>query len=131
MRTKTSDRTRVRFEIATVDAAAPFFPDTIAYWLEDDLGNRVSLLFAASDSPLRLAGRVLENVGSLTEWSLARRDTAGVRHVVACGEDLESMATPFMPVRTSEQADRLRPLNEARRAAGFRRPTIVTDERVY
>jgi hypothetical protein len=37
----------------------------------------------------------------------------------------------FMPVRTSEEADRLRPFNEARRAAGFRRAHVIADKRVY
>jgi hypothetical protein len=106
-------------------------PETVAYWLEDDLGHRVSKLFASSESPLRLAGRILENVGTLAGWIIARRDSAGVRHVVASDTDLEIMATPFMPVRTPSETVALRIFNETRRAAGFRRANVVTDERVY
>jgi len=109
----------------------PSFADTAAYWLEDDAGNRVSKLFGKSESPLRLAGRVLENTGSLEWWSVARRDGAGARHVVASGRDLEIMATPFMPVRTRAEAEAVRRFNKARRALGFRHSDPDEDERVY
>jgi len=88
-------------------------------------------LFATRESPLRLAGRVLESVGSLAGWRIARRDTAGKRFVVATGEELEVIATPFMPIRTVSEAEKLRVLNVARRDTGFRRASMVTDERVY
>jgi hypothetical protein len=107
------------------------FLDTVACWLEDEVGNRVSKLFATSDKPLRLAGRVLENVGSLDGWTVARRDSAGVRHVVASGAELEVMATPFMPARPPTEAEHVRRLNVARRAEGFRRASVITDERVH
>ena len=111
--------------------SAPVFPDTVECWLEDEAGNRVSKLFATSDKPLKLAGRVLESVGSLAGWTIARRDSTGVRHVVASGAELEVMATPFMPARTPAEAEHIRRLNVARRAEGFRRASVITDERVY
>ncbi len=120
MRTKTPDRPRL-------DSAT----DTISYWLEDDLGRRVSKLFARSEKALTLAGRVLENVGSLNGWAVACRDRAGARRVIASGKALELMAEPFMPVRTPAEAESLRRLNEARRAIGFRRLNKVADETVY
>ncbi len=120
MRTKTPDRPRL-------DSAT----DTISYWLEDDLGRRVSKLFARSEKALTLAGRVLENAGSLDGWIVARRDTAGARHIIASGKGLELMAEPFKPVRTRAEAESLRRLNDARRAIGFRRAKVVTDEKVY
>jgi hypothetical protein len=131
MRTKTTDRIRLRLATAAPGVSGPIFSDTVAYWLEDDLENRISKLYATSDKPLKLAGRALENVGSLAGWTVARRDTAGARHVVASGAELEAMATPFMPVRTPDEAESLRPFNEARRAEGFRHANVVTDEGVY
>jgi hypothetical protein len=113
------------------DASVPLFPDTVECWLEDELGYRVSKLFATSDKPLKLAGRVLETVGSLDGWTLARRDSDGVSHVVASGAELELMAAPFMPARTAAEAEHIRRLNVARRALGFRRANVITDERVY
>ncbi len=112
---------------------APEFPGTVAYWLEDDLGNRVSKLFATSEKPMKLAGRVLENVGSLERWTVARRDINGARHVVASGTDLEVIATPFMPARTPAEAAAIRRFNEARRRdLGFSsRARAETNERVY
>ena len=109
------------------------FPDTVAFWLEDELGNRVSRLFATSEEPMKLAGRVLENLGGMDGWTVARRDTSGARHVVASGTDLEVMATPFMPVRTTaEQAALGRLLEALRSDPDFpSRANVVTDERVY
>jgi hypothetical protein len=130
MRTKSPETVRSE-AVRSPRAATPDLPDTAAYWLEDDLGNRVSKLFSSSDRPLRLAGRVLENVGSLEGWSMVRRDMAGARHLVASGDDLVVMTIPFMPERTLADAEKLRRLNEARRAAGFRRASVVTDEKVY
>ena len=86
---------------------------------------------ADAASPFKLAGRALDNVGSLEGWTVARRDTAGTRHVVASGTDLETMAIPFMPVRAAAEAATLRRFDEARRSMGFRRANVVTDERVY
>jgi hypothetical protein len=131
MRTKTSDRTRIPRDTQTPGRRGPTFPDTVAHWLEDGSGTRVSKLFAVSEKPLKLAGRALENVGSLAGWTVARRDTHGVRHVVASGTDLEDMARPFIPERTPAGAAVIDRLNRARRAIGFRRATIETDERVY
>jgi hypothetical protein len=131
MPTKTSDRSKVRLATAALGVSGPIFSNTVAYWLEDDLGDRISKLYASSDKPLKLAGRALDNVGSLEGWTVARRDTAGTRHVVASGTDLETMATPFMPVRTAAEAAALRRFDEARRSMGFRRANVVTDERVY
>jgi hypothetical protein len=131
MPTKTSDRSQVRLGTAAPAVSGPTFSDTVAYWLEDDLGNRISKLYASSDKPLKLAGRALDNVGSLDGWTVARRDTAGARHVVAAGAELELLATPFMPVRTAAEAAALRRFDEARRSMGFRRANVVTDERVY
>jgi hypothetical protein len=111
--------------------SAPLSPDTVECWLEDEVGNRVSKLFATSDKPLKLAGRVLENVGSLGGWTVARRDSAGVRHVVASGAELEVMAVPFMHARTPAEAEHIRRFNEARRVEGFRRANVITDKRVY
>jgi len=101
---KTSDPTRLRIGTVTTDVPAPSFPDTVAYWLEDDLGNRVSKLFAASEKPLKLAGRVLENLGGLDGWTVARRDINGTRHVVARGRDLAEAAEPYMPVRQTSMS---------------------------
>jgi hypothetical protein len=109
------------------------FPGTVAYWLEDELENRVSRLFSSSEKPLRLAGRVLENVGALDGWTVARRDVNGARHVVASGTALEAVATSFMPVRTPVEAAAVRRFNEARhRDPEFpSRARVETDEHVY
>jgi hypothetical protein len=131
MRTKTTDRGPLRLATAAPGVVGPIFSNTVAYWLEDDLGNRISKLFVTSDRPLKLAGRALENVGSLTGWTVARRDTAGVRHIIASGAELEVMSRPFMPARTPAEAEHIKRFNEARRAAGFRQANLVTDERVY
>ena len=131
MPTKTNDHTQVKLATAAPGVSGPIFSNTVAYWLEDDLGNRISKLYASSDKPLKLAARALDNVGSLEGWTVARRDTTGTRHVVTSGTDLETMATPFMPVRTAAEAGALRRFDEARRSIGFRRANVVTDERVY
>jgi hypothetical protein len=131
MSTKTSDRTHLRLGTAAPAALGPASLVSVAYWLEDDLGNRISKLYASSDKPLKLAGRALDNVGSLEGWTVARRDVAGTRHVVASGTDLETLATPFLPVPTVEEAAAMRRFDEARRSMGFRRGNVVTDERVY
>jgi hypothetical protein len=131
MRTKTADRIRIPREAKTLQPQGPTFPDTVAYWLEDDSGNRISKLYSASDKPLKLAGRALESMGALDGWTVSRRDIDGVRHVVASGSDLEELARPFMPERTPAEAAVVGRFNRARRATGFRRPDIETDERVY
>lgn len=132
MHTKNSDR---RSPVTALSSAAggPAFPDTVAYWLEDEEGNRVSRLFAISDRPLRLAGRVLENVGNVGGWSLARRDVQGDRHIVATGTDLARLATPHMPVRTPAEAEAIDRFHRAlRRDPAFpSRAETITDERVY
>jgi hypothetical protein len=131
MSTKTSDRTHLRLGTAAPAALGPAPHVSVAYWLEDDLGNRISKLYASSDKPLKLAGRALDNVGSLEGWTVARRDIAGTRHAVASGADLETLAAPFLPVRTAAEAAAMRRFDEARRSMGFRRANVVTDERVY
>ncbi|MEX2548543.1 MAG: hypothetical protein WD830_12275 [Chloroflexota bacterium] len=128
---KISDLLAAESSTARPSAAAPVIPGTTAYWLEDDRGQRISKMFADSEQPLKLAGRVLENVGSLRGWAIVRRDLAGARHVVAADDALESMAASFMPGRTPAEAEALARLNGARRALGFRRANVVRDERVY
>jgi hypothetical protein len=132
MRTKTTDR---RGDVAptTSPVSIPSFPETVAYWLEDDVGNRVSRFFSSSEMPMKLAGRACENLGTLRGWTVARRGLDGARHVVASGTGLEALARPFMPVRAPDEAAAVRRVNEARR----RDPTfpsraqVDTDERVY
>jgi len=131
MSTKTSDRTHLQLGTAAPAVLGPASHVSVAYWLEDDLGNRISKLYASSDKPLKLAGRALDNVGSLEGWTVARRDVAGTRHAVASGADLETLAAPFLPVRTVAEAAAMRRFDEARRSMGFRRANVVTDERVY
>jgi hypothetical protein len=80
---------------------------------------------------MRLAGRVLENTGSLDGWSVVFRGPDGCHQVVASSADLEALATPFMPIRTPAEAARLRRFFETLRAIGFRQPNEETDERVY
>ena len=111
--------------------SGPNSPDTVAYWLEDDLGNRISKLYASSEKPLKLAARALDNVGSLEGWTVAGRDIAETRHVIASGANLEALAAPFLPVRTASEAAAMRRFDEARRSMGFRRANVVSDERVY
>ena len=132
MRTKTTDR-RVAVESPTSPVAFPSFPDAVAYWLEDDLGNRVSKLFVSSEKPLKLAGRAFENLGTLQGWTVARRDLDGTRHVVASGSGLEALAQSFMPVRAPDEAAAVRRFNMARRRdpAFPSRAQVDTDERVY
>jgi hypothetical protein len=134
MPTKKVDPEALAAPEATSRPAGPTFPDTVAYWLEDDLGRRISKLFKTSDAPLRLAGRALENIGALEGWTVARRDRRGARHVVASGAMLEILATPFKPERTEEEAAALAPFFEGlRRDPDFpsRTANAVTDERVY
>jgi hypothetical protein len=133
MRTKSSDPTRRSTAASTSTPPAPNIPGTIAYWLEDDLGNRISKLFASSAKPLRLAGRVLEKLGTLRDWAVARRDVEGRRHVVAASEDLEVLARPFMPDRTPEEAAVMARIHEAlRKDPKFpTRARPETDGRVY
>jgi hypothetical protein len=113
--------------------SGPIFSNTVAYWLEDDLGNRISKLYASSDKPLKLAGRALENIGTLNGWAVARRDHHGDRHVVASGASLAELATPFKPVRkTAEQAALGRFLEALRSDPDFpSRAAPVADEHVY
>ena len=131
MSTKTSDRGHLKLGAAAPAEPGPASLASVAYWLEDDLGNRISKLYASRDKPLKLAGRALDNVGSLKGWTVARRDIAGTRHVIASGKDLEALATPLLPVRTVAEAAAMRRFDEARRSMGFRRANVVTDERVY
>jgi hypothetical protein len=113
--------------------AVPSFPDTDAYWLEDDRGERVSKLFRTIEKPLKLAGRVLENVGSTQGWAIARRTGDGARHVVAADDALETLARPFLPERTPEEREIVERFNEAkRRDPNFpSRAAVETDSKVY
>ncbi len=131
MRTKPSEGTPSSLSAARRPASAPGHTGAIAYWLDDEAGRRVSKLFAKSEKPLMLAGRILENTGTLVGWTVSSRDAAGVRQMVASGADLEAMAAPFMPVRTLTEVKAVGRLNAVRRATGFRRPHTVGDERIY
>ena len=133
MRTKTADLIRQSRSPAIAASPGPSMPEADAYWLEDDLGNRVSKLFRTSDTPLRLAGRVLENLGHVVGWTLAWRDLNGDRCVLASGADLAALATPYMLARSPDDADHIRRFNEARRrhAASPSRARPITDERIY
>ncbi len=112
---------------------APSIPDTVAYWLENEHGTRVTRLYRSADSPMRLAGRALEHLDHLDSWALIRQDTSGARHVVATDDDLAELARPFMPERTPVEAAALAPYFAAlRRIPGPRDPDPeITDERVY
>jgi hypothetical protein len=123
MRTSTSSR--------PAPSAALAVPGATAFWLEDDSGNRVSKLFASSEKPLKLAGRVLENVGSLKGWTLACRTSARPRHALASGTALESLA--IGPDRTPEEAEAIGRFHETlRRTFGpASRARVETDETVY
>ena len=102
-----------------------------AYWLEYGGRLRVTKLSRAPDRPLWMAGRVLESVGSLDGFALARRDLEGVRHVVASGVDFEAMARSHMPERTPEEAAAIDRHLAVIRAVGLREPLEDTDQRVY
>ncbi len=82
---------------------------------------------------MALAGRVLENLGSLDGWSVARMDSSRVRHTVATGAALAELALGLGPVRTPREAEAVQRFNDAlRKDPGFpRRANLVTDERVY
>ena len=133
MRTKTADPIRQSRSPAIAADPGLSASDAGAYWLEDELGNRVSKLFRASDRPLRLAGRVLENLGHVDGWTLAWRDLNGDRHVLASSGELATLATPYMPGRSPEEAAHFSRFNGARRrdAAFPTRARAVTDECVY
>ena len=133
MRTKTADSIRMGRPPATAADHGLSMPGADAYWLEDDLGHRVSKLFRTSDRPLRLAARVLENLGHVDGWTVAWRDVNGDRHVIASGDHLATLATPHMPARSLDDADHIRRFNEARRrqAAIPSRARPITDERLY
>ena len=133
MSTKTPDRRKRSDGAASSGPAQPTFPDTVAYWLEDERGQRISWLCVASGGPLRLAGRALENTGSLAGWSLVRRSVDGTRHVIASDGDLETMVTPFLPQRSPEEAARFQQFRRAIREqfGPPRRAHVIRDERVY
>ena len=94
---------------------APSIPDTVAYWLENPKGLRVTPLYRRAHTPMILLGSTLEKRGHLDGWSLVRKDTASVRHVVASGPELAELARPFMPERTPEEARALAPFLAALR----------------
>ncbi len=132
MPTKLADSPIPRPRSGTADAPpAPSIPDTLAYWLEDETGTRVTKLYRLATTPLVFAGRALENRGNLQGWSLVRRDTNGIRHVVATASEFANLAEPFMPERTPLEAEQIRRHLDTIRAIGFRRSNAVTDERVY
>jgi hypothetical protein len=113
--------------------AAPAIADTRAYWLEKPGGTRVTRLYRHADTLLIFAGRALEKLEALDGWTLARVDTDGARHAIACGAELAELARPFMPERTPEEVKALAPF----RAALHHEPgdpitdPEITDERVY
>jgi hypothetical protein len=133
MRTKTSDRHLGPERAGPGSPVEPAFPDTWAYWLEDESGQQISRRYAASGGPLRLAGRALENTGSLTGYTLVRRSLDSARHVIASDRELEVMATPFMPKRTPEEAARFQRFRRALHETFGppRRPDVIRDKRVY
>ena len=134
MHTRTTDSPQVRRRAATPDSPpAPSIADTVAYWLEDEYGTRVTRLYRGAASPMRMAGRAFEQLEHLDGWSLVRRDTSGVRHVVASSADLAELARPFMPKRTPEEAAALAPFFAAlRRITDQRDPDPeIMDKRVY
>jgi hypothetical protein len=113
--------------------AAPSIPDTVAYWLENERGIRITKLYRCADRPLRWAGGALERSGHLAGMALARADTSGMRHVVAASAELAELARPFMPERTLQEAAALAPFFAALRRLP-RDPITdpeITDERVY
>ena len=111
---------------------APSIPDTVAYWIENPEGSRVTPLYRRARTPMVLLGSALEKREHLDGWSLVRRDAAGVRHVVASGAELAELARPFMPARTPEEAAALAPFLAAlRRIADPDPDPEITDERVY
>lgn len=78
------------------------------------------------------AGRPLERFGHLDGWALVRRDTAGVRHLIASGADLAELARPFMPERTLEEAVAMARFFDALGRIPDTHPIPeIRDERVY
>jgi len=107
-------------------------PDTVAYWLENPKGLRVTPLYRRADTPMILLGSVLERREHLDGWSLVRKDTAGVRHVLASGPAITELARPFLPERTPEEAVAMALFFDALGRISDTYPTPeITDERVY
>jgi len=134
MRTKTTDSPQVRRRAAPPDSPpAPSIPGTVAYWLEDERGVRITKLYRCADRPLRWAGGALERFDHVAGLALAREDTSATRHVVVTGAELAELARPFMPDRTPEEAAALAPFFAAlRRITDPRDPDPeITDKRVY
>ncbi len=133
MRTKHADPRRVPGHTGPDSPGAQVVLGSVVYWLEDDLGRRVSKRFSQTDQLLVLAGRALENLGTLDGWTLASRDTDGPRRILASGADLAHLATPFMPARAPSEAAVMARLREALCAdrVDARRALAVTDETVY
>jgi hypothetical protein len=78
------------------------------------------------------AGRPLERFGHVDGWALVRRDTAGVRHLIASGADLAELARPFMPERTPEEAVAMARFFDALGRIPDTHPIPeIRDERVY
>ena len=133
MPSKTTDSPLLRPRLRASRPPAPSIPDTVAYWLENPKGSRVTPLYRRAHTPMILLGSALEKREHLDGWSLVRKDTAGVRHVVASGPQLAELACPFMPERTPEEAAALAPFLAALRRLTGPRDTNpeIKDERVY
>ena len=116
MPTKHADHRSRAGRTGPIPPAATVVSEAEAYWLEDDLGRRVSKRYTGSRQPLVLAGRALENLGSLDGWTVARQGADGVRRILACGDELAELALSFMPVRTPAEAAVMGRLRKALRA---------------
>jgi len=132
MPSKTTDSPLLRPRSRASRPPAPSIPATVAYWLENPKGSRSTPLYRRAHTPMILLGSALEKREHLDGWSLVRKDTAGVCHVVASGPELAELARPFMPERTPEEAAALAPFFAALRRITDPDPDPeITDERVY
>lgn len=132
MPSKTTDSPLLRSRPRASRPPAPSILGTVSYWLENPKGLRVTPLYRRAHTPMILVGSALEKCEHLDGWALVRKDTAGVRHVVASGPELAELARPFMPERTPEEAAALAPFLAAlRRITDPDTDPEITDERVY
>ena len=116
MRTKHADHRSRAGRTGPIPPVTTVVSEAEAYWLEDDLGRRVSKRYTGSRQPLVLAGRALENLGSLDGWTVACQGADGMRRILASGDELVELASSFMPVRTPPEAAVMGRLREALRA---------------
>jgi hypothetical protein len=132
MSSKTTDSPLLRPRANASRPQVPSIPDTVAYWIENPEGSRVTPLYRRARTPMILLGSTLEKREHLDSWSLVRRDAAGLRHIVASGAELAELARPFLPARTPGEAAALAPLLAALRRITDPDPDLeITDERVY